>query len=386
ETTRITKVNISGMDIEAYLIDFEVYGENLYLYTYRSLNETSGQTTITVFNIGSGEKIFQKTYAFTVTSNNRVNGSMVLAASACRRGFAVITANTTHSTIEVYGMTPREFKLSAKYSGRMAMTIHRYNDTLLAATFKAEIKDSLPWITPRITDLIENRTLFELPALIPVAALAYPFIQAFNRKGSWECHVTVNNPIMNRIEYYIVYPGKQGLIDSTETAISPYLEYLVMRVSEGSKITFRSGENITVPWRLTIIPQGAHIPIDPKNGILDADPIGKRILAKIVEGDRAKILYITERGQREIYSLSAENASKARGFYAALMKDTAYIVDSERRELISIPLEGQSGNQTAIIIAALSTIVLAAALAAVIYFRRQKHKIKDKTQKHTKFS
>jgi len=373
ETTQIAKINMGSIDIEASLIDFEVYGENVYLYAYRNLNETSGETTIIIFNARSGERIFQKTYTFntfTVAGENRVNGSMVLAASACIRGFAVITANTTHSTIEVYKIILGGFKLFAKYSGRMAMTIQRYGDTLLAATFRVEIRDSMPWITPRITDLMGNKTLFELPALIPVAALAYPFIQAFNRNGSWECHVTVNNIRMNRIEYYIVYPEKQGLIDSSETVVSPYLEYLVMSQPTGSKITFKSGENMTVPWRLTIIPQGSHIPIDPKSGILDANVTSKVVLAKIVEGDRAKILYITEKGSREIYSLSAKNASKTKGFYAALTQNTAYIIDPEKNRLATIFLEEEGGADQQLIIAAVSTIVVAAAIVAVIIRRK----------------
>ncbi|MEM2790088.1 MAG: hypothetical protein QW236_07120 [Candidatus Bathyarchaeia archaeon] len=377
KTTQIAKINMSSADTEASLVDFEVYGENLYLYAYRSLNETSGQTAITVFNIGSGEKIFQKTYTFTVTGENRVNGNMVLAASACRKGFAVITANTTHSTIEVYKTALESFKLSAKYSGRMAMTIQRYGDVLLAPTFRAEIRDSTPWITPRITDLIENRTLFELPALIPVAALAYPFIQAFNRNGSWECYVTVNNPRMNRIEHYVVYPEKQRLIDSRETAISPYLEYLVMSQPTGSKITFKSGENITVPWRLTVIPQGSHIPIDPKNGILDANPADKVVIAKIVEGGRAKILYVTESSSKEIYSLSAEQASKIKGFYAALTENTVYIIDPEKQELIPIPIEEQKNGATATMtLLALAFTVLVAATLTILVARRKRSKIR----------
>jgi hypothetical protein len=276
----------------------------------------------------------------------------------------------------------------------MAMAIYKYNDTLVTATFKVEFKNNVTWVTPQITDIVENKTLFTLPALTPVAALAYPFIQVFNRNKAWECHVTVYNPKMNRMEYYIVYPEKQGLIDSNATTVSPYMDYLLIDQQKGSKITFKNGETITTTQKLSIIPQGAYIPLNPQNGTLDANPENKTLLAKIVEGDKAKILYITEKSTKELYTLSAQSASKTEGFYATLTQNTAYIINPENHQLIKIEITGQKQNQnnpqqpqTTLIIAATATICTATAITISIrIIKKRKARVLEtsKTQKHIK--
>jgi len=312
---------------------------------------------------------------------------MVLAASACPKAFAVITANTTHSLIEVFKQKPEGFEKTATYSGRMAMAIYRYNTTLLAATFKVEYKDNTPWITPQITDIVENKTLFTLPALTPVAALAYPFIQVFNRNNAWECHVTVYNQKMNRMEYYIVYPEKLDLKESNATTVSPYMDYLITDQHKNSKITFANGETITVNQKLSIIPQGAYIPLNPQNGTLDANPQNKTLLAKIVEGEKAKILQITRERTIELYTLPAQYASKTEGFYAALTQNTAYIINPENHQLIKIEITEQKQNNpqqppTTLIIAATAIICTATAITiAITIIKKRKLKVSTETQK-----
>jgi len=377
QTLPLSKIQLLGEVVEATIIDFEVYGQNLYLYIYTSLNSSCGRTTVAVYNLVSGEKTFTKTYKFAVTQENqtqKVIGNMVLAASACPHAFAVITANTTHSLIEVYREKRGGFEKTATYSGRMAMSIYRCNETLIAATFKAEIKDNMPWITPQITDIVENKTLFSLPALIPVAALVYPFIQPFNRNNTWECHVTVYNQRMNRMEYYIVYPEKQGLIDSNATTVSPYMEYLIIDQKRGSKIIFSNGETITVAQKLSIIPQGAYMPLDPKNGVLDANPANKSILAKVVEGDKAKILYLTQKSTIELYTLNASSTSKMVGFHAALVQNTVYIINPENNNLLALSLKNIENREdnwglTAAIALAGITITLIIILSRIIKIR-----------------
>jgi hypothetical protein len=395
QTVPIAKIDFTSQEVESAMVDFEVYGQNLYLYQYTSPTSTSGKTTITVYNLTTGNKTFTKAYAFTVTQQNqtqKVSGQMVLAASACPKAFAVITANTTHSLIEVFKQKPEGFEKTATYSGRMAMAIYRYNTTLLAATFKIEYKNNSTWVTPQITDIVENKTLFTLPALTPVAAMAYPFIQVFNRNNAWECHVTVYNPIMNRMEYYIVYPEKQGLTDSNATTVSPYMDYLITDQQKNSKITFKNGESITVNQKLSIIPQGAYIPLNPQNGTLDANPQNKTLLAKIVEAEKAKILYITEKSTKELYTLSAQSASKTEGFYAALTQNTAYIINPENHQLIKMEITLQKQNQnnpqqpqTTLIIAATATICTATAITISIrIIKKRKTRVSEtsKTQKH----
>jgi len=374
-TLQLSKIQLTGEVIGAAVIDFEIYGQNLYLYIYTSLNTSSGRAKIAVYNLASGVEIFTKTYEFAITQENqmrKVKGSMVLAASACRHAFAVITANTTHTLIEVFREKQEGFEKAAVYSGRMAMSIYKYGETLIAATFKVEVRNNMPWITPQITDIVENKTLFKLPALIPVAALAYPFIQPFNCNNTWECHVAVYNPTMNRMEYYIAYPEKQGLKDSNATTVSPYMDYLIINQQKGSKIVFRNGEAITTIQKLSIIPQGAFIPLNPQNGILDVDLRSKALLAKIVEDGKAKILYITEKSMREIYILNASSASKTEGFYAALIEDTVYIINPESHDLVVLLLENvekQEGNWEAVIVLA-GTIALIIALTLLIIHRR----------------
>ncbi|MEM2950630.1 MAG: hypothetical protein QXV52_06015 [Nitrososphaeria archaeon] len=367
-------INLTVYEIDDAIVDFEVYGSYLYLYTYRSHNQFKGETIVTVYSLESGERIYQKVYLFNITSENRVQGNMVLSAAACQKGFSVITGNTTHSLIEVYQEKLGQLQLTRVYSGRMAMSLYRSGDTLLAATFKVEYKNNTPWVTPRITDLMENKTIFELPALIPVAALAYPFIQVFNRKGLWECHVTVYNPIMNRIEYYIVYPEKQTLLDTRETKVSPYMDYLITSQSRGSQITFKDGYNITVSQKLSIITQGAHIPLDPVNGTMDSNIENKTILAKIVEGEKAKILFIKENFVKEIYTLNAKVASKTKGFYAALTNDTVYIVNPETHEPIIISLKEVDMNQSNmqyILLLILFSLIAIVALMVIIFYRKK---------------
>ncbi|MEM1551215.1 MAG: hypothetical protein QXH03_00910 [Candidatus Bathyarchaeia archaeon] len=380
QTEQFSKISFKSEEAESAIIDFEIYEENLYLYQYTSLTATSGKTTITVYNLTNGEKTYTKTYEFTVTQENqtqKVIGEMVQAASACKKGFAVIKANTTHAQIEAYSLEKGKIQLKATYSGRMAMTLHRYGDTIIAATFKIEIKDNKTWVTPQITDLMENKTLLQLPSLVPVAALAYPFIQVFNKNGLWESYVSVYNPTMKRMEYYLAYPEKFQELEGP-AKVSPYMDYLILDQKTGSKITFKNGQNITVNQKLSIIPQGAHIPLNPQNGILDANPTNKTLLAKIVGDDKAKILLITEKTTKTIYTLNATKALKTEGFYAALTPDTAYIINPEKSELVAISLENQEKTNnwpaTLIIAIGFTTIAVTATTAIIIVRRKAKSK------------
>ena len=369
ESMQTARINLSRGVVESATLDFEVYGGKLYLYAYRSINASSGETTVRIYDLNSGRETWVKNFFFEVKPENRVLGSMVLAASACGRGLAVMVVNTTHSTIEVFTETKEGFGRTMLYSGRMAMSIYRWNDTLVAATFETKLINNVTWVKPVVTDLILNKTLFSLPALIPVAMLTYLFIQVFNRGGEWECHVSVYNRFMNRMEYYIVYPEKQGLIDSQEARVSPYMDYLTMDQPSGSKITFRKGENLTVSHRLSIVPQGAYVLLDPKNGIMDADPERKALLAKVVEGDRAKILYITEASSLELYTLNASSSSKAAGFYAVLVQDTAYIINPENNQLVVKTIGKSENNLPTITI--IIIVCIAFTLAIVVFNRRR---------------
>jgi hypothetical protein len=375
QTVKLSKIQLTSEIVKAAIVDFEVYGQNLYLYLYMSLNATSGKTMITVYNLTSGVKTFTRMYEFTITQENqlrKVKGDMVLAASACHHALAVITANTTHTLIEVFKEKRGGFEKAAVYSGRMAMSIYKYGETLIAATFRVEVKNNTSWIMPQITDIVENKTLFRLPALIPVAALAYPFIQPFNRNNAWECHATVYNPTMNRIEYYIVYPEKQGLGDSNATTVSPYMDYLIIDQQKGSKIVFRNGESIATNQKLSIIPQGAFMPLNPQNGVLDVDPRRKALLAKIVEEGKAKILYITEKSVKEIYILNASLASKTEGFYAALAEDTVYIINPKSHDLVVLLLGNVEKQEDywGLVVVLAGTIVLIVALTLLIIHRK----------------
>lgn len=385
ETINIGKINFTEKDVEktgeSSIKDFEIYGRFLYLYIYRSLNSSSGETIISIFDVKTGEKIWEKKFPFLITEEDQVIGNLILSASACEKGIAFLKANTTHSIIEVYKEESGSFKLAAIYGGRMAMSLYRYNGSLLAATYKIEFRNGTPWITPRITDLMENRTLFELPALIPVAAFAYPFIQVFNRNGSWECYVSVYQPTMGTMEYYIVYPERLGLIESGKKTVSPYMEYSITDLPSGSRITFRNGENITLSQRLSLMPQGVYVPLNPINCSLDADPEKRAILAKIVQDDKAKIVYIKENSIKEIYFMNASFASKTSGFYAALIQDTVYIINPKNNELLSIRLgtidegDNNDGNEPPIIlIFIVITVAIIISIASLFIYHKRRIK------------
>lgn len=376
----VGRIDLSGepwSNIESFIIDFEVYDKTLYLYAYRSINASAGETLIVVYDLSSGSKVFENKYEFNVAESNEVHGEMVLTAIASPKGLAVLLANTTHSIIEVYSSHLNEFKQIAIYSGRMAMSIYRFNNTLIAATFKVEFRNQTPWITPQITDLFKNKTLFTLPALVPVAALVYPFIQVFNRGGSWECYVTVYNQLMNRMEYYLVYPEGNDLIEYVEAKISPYMDYAIVEQDSGSKIMFRDGVNITLTQKLSIIPQGVFIPLNPENGILDVDLSRRAILAKVVEGGNARIIYITSDHTVELCKLKASKTNKMEGFYAALAEDKAYVINPETGELMIFELEElvkkpYNGLQpTTMIIASSIMACIAIVIVAVIRMRKR---------------
>ncbi len=377
--TPVGRIDLSGepwSNLESFIIDFEVYNEVLYLYAYRSINASAGETLIVVYNLSNGVRVFEKIYEFNVVDGNEVRGDMVLTAIASPRGLAVLLANTTHSLIEVYSLCLSGLKQLATYNGRMAMSIYVFNDTLIAATFKVEFKNQTPWVTPQVVDLFRDETLFTLPALIPVAALVYPFIQVFNRGGLWECYVTVYNQLMNRMEYYLVYPEGRDLIGYAEARVSPYMNYAIVEQQEGSKIMFRDGVNMTVGEKLSIVPQGAFIPLDPKNGVLDIDLDRKALLAKVVEGGNAKIIYVINNRVIEVYKLDASKASKAEGFYAALVGDKAYLINPETDELMVFNLEEEGGPQGVswpanVFIAGVAAACIA--LATAIILRMRKH-------------
>lgn len=386
QTIKHSRIDFTSSEAEPAIIDFEIYEQNLYLYQYTSLTATSGKTTITIYNLTNGEKAFTKTYKFTVIQENqtqKVTGEMVQAASACSKGFALIKANTTHALIEAYRLEQGKIKLKATYGGRMAMTLHRYGDTIIAATYKIEYKNNTLWPTPQITDLLENKTILELPSLVPVAAMAYPFIQIFNKNGLWESYVSVYNPTMKRMEYYLAYPKNFYELEGP-AKVSPYIDYLILDQKTASKITFKNGQNITLNQKLSIIPQGAHIPLDPKDGILDANPTNKTLLAKTVQGDKAKILLITEKTTKEIYTLNAEKASKTEGFYAALTQNTAYIIDPEKNKILAIQLENQEKTDawpTATLAIAISSATIVAAITAIVIIRRKAKLKQAKSEK-----
>ncbi|MEM2194124.1 MAG: hypothetical protein QW803_06605 [Candidatus Methanomethylicia archaeon] len=372
-TEPLSKISFISRGVEYSIIDFEIYEQYLYLYLYVSPTEKSGKTIIAVYNLTSGEEIYMKTYEFTVTQQNQVLGEMIQAASACRKGFAIIKANTTHALIEAYRIEQGGIRLKAVYSGRMAMTLHRYGDTLIAASFKIEIKNGKQWITPQIVDIMENQTLLELPSLVPVAALAYPFIQVFNKNGVWESYVSVYNPIMKRIEYYVAYPEKFYELEGP-VKVSSYMDYVILDQKTVSKIIFRNGQDITVNQKLSIIPQGVYLPLNPKNGILDVDVEGNALLVRVVEEDKAKILYITGKSVSEIYVLNASSSMKTEGFYAVLVGDTVYILNPENHKLTSITLNMEVKTNNSLLV----VIVVFLAILAIMYCKAKYGRLKSK--------
>ncbi|MEM1830103.1 MAG: hypothetical protein QXY55_05470 [Candidatus Korarchaeota archaeon] len=325
-------------DFETYILDFEVFSNIMYLYAYRSLNNSSGETIIMVYNISSRALMLLRKYEFYVKDNTTIVGSMVLNAIASSKGLAVLVANSTKAILEVYENTFEGLSLKAVYDCRMIMSAYRYGDSLLAIANKSGQIDSVQIVIPQVIDLFDDKVLFELPALIPVVTLAYPYVQIFERNGRWECYVTVYNPMKKSVEYYIVYPDRIDLIRSPRVTVSPRMDYAVMEHDDGVKVLLRDGTNITVPYRFTIIPYGYFMPLSPANGVIDIDIEKKAFLAKIVEKGVAKIMYF-EYGKntpKVVYELEASMASKISGFYGALVDNTIYILNPVNGTLLSI--------------------------------------------------
>ncbi|MEM4601685.1 MAG: hypothetical protein QW808_02170 [Desulfurococcaceae archaeon] len=291
-----------------------------------------------VYNISSRALMLLRKYEFYVKDNTTIVGSMVLNAIASSKGLAVLVANSTKAILEVYENTFEGLSLKAVYDCRMIMSAYRYGDSLLAIANKSGQIDSVQIVIPQVIDLFDDKVLFELPALIPVVTLAYPYVQIFERNGRWECYVTVYNPMKKSVEYYIVYPDRIDLIRSPRVTVSPRMDYAVMEHDDGVKVLLRDGTNITVPYRFTIIPYGYFMPLSPANGVIDIDIEKKAFLAKIVEKGVAKIMYF-EYGKntpKVVYELEASMASKISGFYGALVDNTIYILNPVNGTLLSI--------------------------------------------------
>lgn len=331
---------IGRIDIDAdlaslYLIDFEIVSDVLYLYAYRSLNKTSGEINIILFNIRNGEKIYDRTYRFNII-DSVVVGDMVIIAIASKKGFAVLKTNSTHSSIDVYKVINSNVTQVHIFDGSVTTFIYRYNGTLLAAVPAIEYGVEGFRKVPKVIDIFENRSLFNLPSLIPVLALAHPFIQVFNRRGTWECYVTVYNPIRNKIEHYVVFPEKYDLIEYYEVLVSPHMDYAIIKYENMSKIMFKDNINITINHRLSVIPQGTYIAFNSINGILDVDVEKKALLIKVIESDKAKIVYTEGERIVELLNLNAYEADKTKGFYGALSNRKVYIISNDTLTVIEL--------------------------------------------------
>lgn len=366
----IGRIDIDVDLASLYLIDFEVISDILYLYAYRSLNNTSGETKIVLFDIKSGGEIFDKTYRFSIT-NRVVTGDMVLMAIASKKGFAVMKANSTHSSIDVYEVINGSVTQVYVFDGSVATFIHRYNDTLLAAVPSTEYGVEGSRKVPKVVDIFENRSLFSLPSLIPVLALAHPFIQVFNRGGIWECYVTVYNPIRNRIEHYIVLPESYDLIEYHEVIVSPYMDYAIIKYENMSKIMFKDNTNITVNHRLSIVPQGTYIAFSSINGVLDIDVKNKALLIKIVENNRAKIVYVEREYTAELLEIDASEADKTKGFYGAISNGKVYVIINNTLTTIELKdLSGKTGHYMWITWILLIIVILMASIFTFVTIRK----------------
>lgn len=329
----VGRIDINKDLANLYLIDFEIISNILYLYAYKNFNSSSGETNIMLFNVKSGKKIFDRIYRFNII-DRVIIGDIVLIAIATEKGFAIMKTNSTHALIEVYRVANNNVTHVHTFDGRITAFIYRYNDTLLAAIPSTEygINDSRK--IPKVVDIFENRSLFSLPSLLPVLALAHPFIQIYNRRGNWECYITVYNPIKNRIEHYVVFPEKYDLIEYNEVLVSPYMNYAIIKYKNSTKIMFKDDTNITINYRLSIIPQGAYMAFNSINGILDVDIEKKALLVKITENSNARIIYIEGGRIIELLKLNASEADKTKGFYGAISNEKIYIISNNTLTVI----------------------------------------------------
>lgn len=365
-------------EIKTYVVDFEVLPNAIYLYAYRSINGSAGETLIIAYNVSDSTRLLYRRYEFYVENGTKVIGAMVLSAIASVKGLAVMIMNSTHTIIEVYRMTPGGLGLTSIYDGRMAMSIYRHGESLISVTYALRQVNATPQIVPLVVDLIENRTVFELPALIPVATLAQPYIQVFKRNESWECYVVVYNPTRKIVEYYVVYPGRLDLIECPRVIVSSTMDYAIMEHDVGSKVLLKDGRNITIPYRLSLIPQGFFMPLEPLSGVMDVDVEKGTVLAKIVENGVARLMYIQDGSIKRLIELEASVASKARGFYGAIAQNMVYIMSPLDESIVSInvnALATQDISILQILVAALLSILTIIVVAVLLVKRRVRRSI-----------
>ena len=372
ELRQISKLNLDEELYKSYILDFEVYENVLYLYAYRSVNASSGLTLLKIYDLNNGGILFSREYRFNVKEGKTVYGQLVSTIIACSRGFAVLTVNSTKNIIVVFSKKDQSFTAVWIYDGRLAATVYNYNDTLIAPVLGFGEAEGRLYPLPTVVDLIENRILFSLPALIPVTALAYPLIQVSRVEANWTCYVSVLNPSTNKMEFYKVYPNNYTLFESNAAQSSPHLTYLIIDKPTGSGIVFPDGASIETRYRLSMIPCGVFIPINPSEGVLDVNVDDHSALIKIVSGDEAKIIYLENGSYREVYSLPVEHSSKLDGFYAALVGKTVYIIDPRKEELVTI--NPNNLINMAIYIAIPVSAVTVAAILTVMYRKRPTHK------------
>ena len=131
----ISKLNLTDQIFGYSIKDFEVYEGYLYLYLYKSYNESSGETVVEVYNLDNGEIIYNVSYNFKVIDNNNVDGNIVIAISACQKGYSILLTNGVNTTIKVYRLNKStdDFVLIGVYEGascspRILRAISAIND------------------------------------------------------------------------------------------------------------------------------------------------------------------------------------------------------------------------------------------------------------------
>lgn len=372
ELKQTSKLNLDEELYGNYILDFEVYGNVLYLYAYRSVNASSGLTLLKIYDLNNGETIFSREYSFNVKDGRTVYGRLVSTILACSRGFAVLTVNSTQNIITVFSKKDQSFTAVWIYDGRLAATIYKYNDTLIAPVLGFGEAEGRLYPLPTVVDLLENRILFSLPALIPITALAYPIIQVSKVGVNWTCYASVLNPSTREIEFYRVYPGNYTLIESNVAQASPHLTYLIVDNPTGSEIVFPDGASIETRYKLSIIPSGVFLPMNPSEGVLDVNPEDHSALIKILSGDEAKIIHVKNESYREVYSLPAEYGSKLEGFYAALVGETVYIIDPRKEELVTLNPKNLTDMRIYIFV---FSVVMVAVILTIVYKKRLTHRL-----------
>jgi len=373
----ITQLSIS-IDISNYTIrDFTIVDNYIAFYLYRAINISSGYTRILVLDIGSGELLYDKIFRFNVVNRTSVYGDLITIAAMVSRGIAIVLSNSTSTYIFVYERTDSGFTLSRIYNTTYSYTLYIYNNTILGVVPYTGFYYNRTILIPNLVDIFTNRSLFEIPSLIPVIPFATPLVQVFMNKTNWLIHITVINRLANRIEYYLTEPNSLKLRDFLRASFSPTMDCGVLETVNGSIVMFNDGTMYFLNKYIPIIPREIYMSIDPQNGVIDIDRETHRVLLKYSAGNKTSIYVLQNNELTKVYELPIEYSYKASGFYAAIKNSYVFIIDPEKRKLIKIDLENiQSvkGYSSIIYIALiLSIISIAVVLIIKLKYRYPLH-------------